>query len=38
MRSASGWLIAAPDVCDGTSAFGESRRHTKAHLLVNRLG
>jgi hypothetical protein len=32
------WQIAAPDVCDGTSAVGESRhRIPKAHPLVNRL-
>ena len=30
--------ITAPDVCDGTSAVGESRHpHSKAHPLVNRL-
>ena len=26
--------IAAPDVCDGTSAIGESRPHFKAHPFV----
>ena len=32
------WPTAAPDVCDGTSAAGESRHpHSKAHPLVNRL-
>jgi hypothetical protein len=32
------WYIAAPDVCDGRSAVGESRhRVPKAHPLLNRL-
>ena len=31
------WHIAAPDVCDGMSAVGESRRRIQAHPLVNRL-
>ena len=31
------WPIVAPDVCDGTSAVGESRQRIQAHPLVNRL-
>ena len=38
VRMSGSGPIAAPDVCDGTSAVGESRhRIPEAHPLVNRL-
>jgi len=37
MHDSAKWHIAAPDVCDGTSAVGESRHRIQAHPLVNRL-
>ena len=36
-RDVGDWPMAAPDVCNGTSAVGESRHHDLARPLVNQL-